>query len=208
LRRARRVQTQKRIIGVGRMLRVGNVYGPFSDWVRSAHGVAFITDSRRRLDITSSSIHQVYLDFSGLFVIAFTSARGTSRFLYSGQVRGRRLASLWDWECVVHGPQSAKTEGTCGKCRKATFLTIIWRDRDAVPSIVGPVKIVRGRIMFGGRVLEPGEVLELMMTKDGDLYARVLGFEVVEVEVPERMLPADVPEVIWTPPKTDWWWRW
>jgi len=59
------------------MLRVGNVYGPFSDWVRSAHGIAFITDSRkRRLDITSSSIHQVYLDFSGLFVIAFTSAKG------------------------------------------------------------------------------------------------------------------------------------
>jgi hypothetical protein len=189
------------------MLRVGNVYGPFSDWVRSAHGIAFIAgNKKKRLDLTASSVHQVYLDFSGLFVIAFTSARGTSRFLYSGQVKGRRLPSLWDWECVVHGPQPAKTEGTCSKCGKATFLTIIWRDRDAVSSVVGPVKIVKGRVMFNNKIFEPGEVLELMMTKDGDLYARVLGFEVVEVEVPEHMLPADVPEVIWTPPKDDWRW--
>jgi hypothetical protein len=192
-------------MGVGRMLRVGNVYGPFSDWVRSAHGVAFITESkRRRLDITSSSIHQVYLDFSGLFVIAFTSARGTSRFLYSGQVKGRRLPSLWDWECVIHGPQSAMSEGTCGKCGKATFLTIIWRDRDAVSSVVGPVRIVKGRVMFSSRVFEPGEVLELMMTRDGELYARVLGFEVVEMEVPPDVMPVDVAEIseiVWTPPK-------
>jgi photosystem II stability/assembly factor-like uncharacterized protein len=58
-----------------------------------------------------------------------------------------------------------------------------------------------------GRVFEPGEVLELMMTRDGELYARVLGFEVVEVKVPEHMVPADVPEVIWTPPRDDWRWR-
>jgi hypothetical protein len=193
-------------MGVGRMLRVGNVYGPFSDWVRSAHGIAFIADNRKRLDITASSVYQVYLDLSGLFVIAFTGARGTSRFLYSGQVKGRRLPSLWDWECVIHGPQPARTQGTCSKCGKATFLTIIWRDRDAVSSVVGPVRIVKGRVMFGGRVFEPGEVLELMMTKDGDLYAKVLGFEVVEVKVPEHMLPADVPEVIWTPPRDDWRW--
>jgi hypothetical protein len=32
---------------------------------------------------------------------------------------------------------------------------------------------LRTRIIFGNRVLEPGEVLGLMMTKDGDLYARV-----------------------------------
>jgi hypothetical protein len=189
------------------MLRVGNVFGPFSDWVRSAHGIAFIAgNKKKRLDLTASSVHQVYLDLSGLFVIAFTSARGTSRFLYSGQVKGRRLPSLWDWECVVHGPQPAKTEGTCSKCGKATFLTIIWRDRDAVSSIVGPVKIVKGRVMFNNKIFEPGEVLELLMTKDGDLYAKVLGFEVVEVEVPEHMLPADVPEVIWTPPRDDWRW--
>jgi hypothetical protein len=192
-------------MGVGRMLRVGNVFGPFSDWVRSAHGIAFITENKRkRLAITSSSVHQVYLDFSGLFVIAFTSARGTSRFLYSGQVKGRRLPSLWDWECVVHGPQPAMTEGTCSKCGRATFLAIIWRDRDSVESVIGPVRIVKGRVMFGGRVFEPGEVLKLMMTRDGELYARVLGFEVVEMEVPPDVMPVDaaeISEIVWTPPK-------
>jgi len=145
---------------VGRVLKVGNVFGPFSDWVRSAHGIAFIAgNKKKRSDLTASSVHQVYLDFSGLYVIAFTSARGNSRFLYSGQVKGRRLPSLWDWECVVHNPQPAKTEGTCSKCGKATFLTIIWRDRDAVSSVVGPVKIVKGRVMFNNKIFEPGEVL-------------------------------------------------
>ena len=101
------------------MLRLGNVYGPFSDWVRSAHGIAFITDSRRRkLDLTRSSVHQVYLDLSGLFVIAFTSARGTSRFLYSGQVKGRRLPSLWDWECVIHGPPASQDGGLALQVRE------------------------------------------------------------------------------------------
>jgi hypothetical protein len=58
--------------------------------------------------------------------------------------------------------------------------------------------------MFGGRVFEPGEVLKLMMTRDGELYARVLGFEVVEMEVPPDVMPVDaaeISEIVWTPPK-------
>ena len=91
-----------------------------------------------------------------------------------------------------------------GKCGRNTFLAIIWRDRDAVSSVVGPVKIVRGRAMFGSRVFKPGEVLDLLMTRDGVLYAKVLGFEVIEVDVPDNIMPVDVAEVAevaWTPPK-------
>ncbi|MEM2233859.1 MAG: hypothetical protein QXP81_10020 [Nitrososphaerota archaeon] len=188
------------------MLRVGNVYGPFSDWVRSSHGIEFIS-GRRRLDLSRLSVHQAYLDTSGLYVVAVTGARGTSRFLHAGEIRGRRLPSLWDWECVVHGPQSAKTEGTCSRCGKASFLTIIWRDRDAVSSLVGPVRIVRGRVMFAGRLFEPGEVLDLLMTKAGELYAKVLSFEVIEMDVPPNLMRADVSEIVWTPPRQvilDW----
>jgi hypothetical protein len=42
------------------------------------------------------------------------------------------------------------------------------------------------------------------MAKDGDLYARVLGFEVVEMEVPPDVMPVDITdisEIVWTPPK-------
>ncbi|MEM2233801.1 MAG: hypothetical protein QXP81_09725 [Nitrososphaerota archaeon] len=183
------------------MLRAGSYLGPFTDWVRSVHGIELMA-GRRRLDLTRQSIGQALYDSERLYVLYFGMARGVSRFLYTGpEIRARRLPSLWDWECVVHGPQPARSDGTCRRCGRATLLTIIWRDRDAVASLVGPVRVVRGRIMYAGRIYEPGEVVDVMMTRDGALYAKVLGFELMEVEVPEMLLPAEVGELVWSPPK-------
>ncbi len=177
--------------------------GPFDDVVGSPAGVQFLRE-RRVIGFSQNAITRAYHDGQHFYATCVVSRpRSLARFVVQPAARARALPSLWDWLCVVHGPQPSRSEGTCRTCGKACFLRIIWRDSEALEQIIGPVTVYRGRITYPAtrRVFEPGEVTDIYLDGRGNLYAKVLLFEPIEAEVPEDLTPAEVAELVWTPPQ-------
>ncbi len=177
--------------------------GPFDDVVGSPSGVQFLR-GRRVIGFSHSAITRAYHDGQSFYATCVVShPRLFARLIVQPSPKARALPSLWDWLCVVHGPQPSGSEGTCRSCAKACFLRIIWRDAEAVEQIIGPVTVYRGRVVYPPtrRVFEPGEVTDVYLDGKGNIYAKVLLFEPLELEVPEDLTPAEVAELVWTPPQ-------
>lgn len=172
------------------------------DWIGTLKGIELIRN-KSRIDIDQHAIREVYFGGSATYVQILVSE--PSRF--SEHVTAltpvvRRLPSLWDYLCVVHGPSPKSSLGSCRRCGRSSFMRIIWRDPDSIGVIVGPVTLATGRVFWGGKIFEPSEVVELLEDRKGQLYARVLLFAPVQIEIPDDLRIADSSELIgWTKPE-------
>jgi hypothetical protein len=188
---------------VVRVMRSLVTLGPFEDVVGSPGGVQLFR-GRSVIGFAATAITRAMYDGQHFYVTcAVARPRLFARYIVQPSQRSRPLPSLWDWLCVVHGPQPSRSEGTCRTCGKACFLRIIWRDPDAVEQIIGPVSVYAGRITYGpaNRIFEPGEVTDVYIDGRGNVYAKVLLYEPLEVEAPPDLTPAEVAELVWTPPQ-------
>lgn len=177
--------------------------GPFDDVVGSPAGVQFLR-GRRAIGFSTAAIARAMYDGQHFYATCTVARpRLFASYIVQPSHRARPLPSLWDWLCVVHGPQPSRSDGSCRTCGKACFLRIIWRDPDAVEQIIGPVSVYAGRITYGpaSRIFEPGEVTDVYIDGRGRVYAKVLLYEPLEVEVPDELTPAEVAELVWTPPQ-------
>lgn len=188
------------------MAKVTLFLGGFNDWIGTDNGgIEFFRRSKGRrsrvLDLDAHAVRSALYDGSDVYVAVQTSSPSSlSRFVYS-RPRGRRLASIWDYYCQVHGPSPASSHGQCVKCGRATFMRLLWRDPEAIAQIVGPVAVVGGKASFMGRVFEPGEVLEVYEDQEKRVFAKVLLFEPLDVQLPDdlELRRVDSPEFIWSP---------
>ncbi|MEM2233575.1 MAG: hypothetical protein QXP81_08570 [Nitrososphaerota archaeon] len=177
-----------------------------TDWVGTVRGVE-LRSGRRRFGVDIHAIKAVYYDSgdaTAYVQILVSNPRRVSSLISAVPQTAavRRLPSLWDYWCVVHGASPRSTMGSCAVCGRASYLRIIWRDPDAFDVVIR-VTVMRGMLATQSRqILQPGEVLEVYEDRAGNLYARVLSYELIHDELPPDLRPVEPWEIVgWTRPK-------